>query len=75
MTEMDDYRDLMTASLALVCAGIMLLAGQLYIEHHPVQDSQRVHSQPQPPALVSHAPSSHENTAGPRQGIEKDSTS
>ena len=30
---MDDYRDLVTVSLALVCAGIMLVAGQLYIEH------------------------------------------
>jgi hypothetical protein len=29
---MDDYRDLVSASLALLCAGVMLVAGQLFIE-------------------------------------------
>lgn len=68
---MDDYRDLVTVSLTLLCAGIMLVAGQLYIEHHPIQASRPVDSPRQPPALISHAPSSRENTTEPRQGVEK----
>jgi hypothetical protein len=31
---MDDYRDLVSAALALFCAGLMLVAGQLLIEWH-----------------------------------------
>lgn len=30
---MDDYRDLVTAAFGLACAGVMLVAGQLYLEH------------------------------------------
>lgn len=72
---MDDYRDLVTASLTLMCAGIMLVAGQLYIEHHPMQAIRPVDSPQQSPALISHAPSSDQNashatTIEPRQGVE-----
>lgn len=31
---MDDYRDLVSAALALFCAGLMLVAGHLLIEWH-----------------------------------------
>jgi hypothetical protein len=31
---MDDYRDLVSAALALFCAGVMLVAGHLLIEWH-----------------------------------------
>jgi hypothetical protein len=36
---MQDYRDLVAVGLALVCAGIMLVGGQLYIEHGPIEPS------------------------------------
>lgn len=73
---MDDYRDLVTAGLTLMCAGIMLVAGQLYIEHHPAQAIRPVDSPQQSPALISHAPSadenaSHETATDPRQDVEK----
>ncbi|MDD1526456.1 hypothetical protein C7U92_03825 [Bradyrhizobium sp. WBOS7] len=29
---MDNYRDLVSAALALLCAGVMLVAGHLFIE-------------------------------------------
>lgn len=56
---MDDYRDLVTVSLALLCAGIVLVAGQLYIEHRardagPKEIERPV--QPGAPPMVSHAP-------------------
>ena len=35
---MDDYRDLVTIALALFLAGVMLVAGQLYLEHGSRQD-------------------------------------
>lgn len=31
---MDNYRDLVSAALALLCAGVMLVAGHLWIEWH-----------------------------------------
>ncbi len=31
---MDDYRDLVSAALALFCAGMMLVAGHLLLEWH-----------------------------------------
>ncbi|WP_156402574.1 MULTISPECIES: hypothetical protein [unclassified Bradyrhizobium] len=31
---MDDYRDLVSAALALFCAGVMLVAGHLLLEWH-----------------------------------------
>jgi hypothetical protein len=74
---MDDYRDLVTASLVLVCAGIMLVAGQLFIEHHPTPAHRPLEWPQQPqtsPALISHAPLPHENTTEPRQGAEKNRT-
>lgn len=36
---MQDYRDLVAVGLALVCAGLMLVGGQLYIEHGPIEPS------------------------------------
>ncbi|MCC8955163.1 hypothetical protein H8B02_17440 [Bradyrhizobium sp. Pear77] len=30
---MDDYRDLVAAAFGLACAGVMLVAGELYLEH------------------------------------------
>jgi hypothetical protein len=68
---MDDYRDLVTVSLTLLCAGIMLVAGQLYIERYPMQANRPVDSPRQPPALISHAAPPHENMTEPRQGVEK----
>ncbi|WP_157083817.1 hypothetical protein ACNJX9_04970 [Bradyrhizobium sp. DASA03076] len=35
---MDDYRDLVTAALVLFFAGLILVAGQLYLEHSTRQD-------------------------------------
>ncbi|MBW7971018.1 hypothetical protein [Bradyrhizobium sp. BR 10289] len=74
---MDDYRDLVTASLALVCAGIMLVAGQLYIEQHPGLLNRPVEPPQQPqtsPALISHAPAPQENAADPHRRVEKNRT-
>lgn len=72
---MDDYRDLVAASLTLACAGIMLVAGQLYLEHRATHSpGHQVVSPLQPqrsPALISRAPSPGANTAGPRQEAEK----
>jgi hypothetical protein len=34
---MDNYRDLVSAALALFCAGVMLVAGHLLIEWHARQ--------------------------------------
>lgn len=56
---MDDYRDLVTVGLALLCAGIMLVAGQLYIEHRAPDFGRReieTPVQPGPPPMVSHTP-------------------
>ncbi|QQN67508.1 hypothetical protein JIR23_16950 [Bradyrhizobium diazoefficiens] len=56
---MDDYRDLVTVGFALLCAGIMLVAGQLYIEHRAPDFGRReieTPVQPGPPPMVSHTP-------------------
>jgi hypothetical protein len=53
---MDDYRDLVTVSLVLLCAGIMLVAGQLYIEHHATSFEREGIETPSPPPMVSRAP-------------------
>jgi hypothetical protein len=56
---MDDYRDLVTAALALLCAGVMLVAGQLTIEHRAPDFGRKeidTSAQPAPPPMVSHAP-------------------
>lgn len=56
---MDDYRDLVTVGLALLCAGIMLVAGQLYIEHRAPDFGRReieTPVQPGPPPMVSRTP-------------------
>ncbi|QQO18391.1 hypothetical protein JJB99_20350 [Bradyrhizobium diazoefficiens] len=56
---MDDYRDLVTVSLALLCAGVMLVAGQLYIEHRATDAAPKTIEtpvQPGPPPMVSHTP-------------------
>ncbi len=54
---MDDYSDVVRASLTLVCAGIMLVAGQLYIENRSTHPGQRSAEDGQP-ALISRAPPS-----------------
>lgn len=74
---MDDYRDLVTVSLTLVCAGILLVAGQLYIEQHPALLNHPVELPEQPqssPALLSHAPLPQENATDPHQGAKKSRT-
>lgn len=54
---MDDYRDLVTVSLALLCAGIMLVAGQLYIQHRATAGPKEIETPVQPgPPMVSHTP-------------------
>jgi hypothetical protein len=63
---MDDYSDLVTASLTLVSAGIMLVAGQLYIENRSTHPGQRSRQDGQP-ALVSSAPSSTAWRVEPRR--------
>ena len=74
---MDDYRDLVTVSLTLVCAGVMLVAGQLYLEQHPTLLNHPV-EQPQhpqtPPALISHAPSPQEDATDPLHGVKNNRT-
>lgn len=74
---MDDYRDLVTVSLALVCAGVMLVAGQLYLEQHPTLLNRPIDLPQQPqtsPALISHAPLPQENATDPHQGAQKNRT-
>lgn len=72
---MDDYSDLVTASLALVCAGIMLVAGQLYIEQstNPLRNGVELPPGSQAsPALISRAPSPEEKTSQPRREPAKE---
>lgn len=72
---MDDYRDLVAASLALVCAGVMLVAGQLYIEHRPSHPpSKSIEAPPGPgaPPMVSHGPSLREKMTEPRENGVKE---
>jgi len=67
---MDDYRDLVTAALALLCAGIMLVAGQLTIEHRAPDFARKAietPAQPAPPPMASHAP--QQNISEPAQGL------
>ncbi|WP_409189466.1 hypothetical protein [Bradyrhizobium sp. RDM4] len=69
---MDDYRDLMGISLVLLSAGIMLVAGELYLDHrmaHPPNDAPGAPEISSP--MVSHAPSPHQNAAEPRQAAGK----
>lgn len=71
---MDDYRDLVIVSLTLLCAGIMLVAGQLYIEHYPAPANRSLDQPPRAsPALISHAPSADENTTETRRGLDRNS--
>ncbi|WP_439392439.1 hypothetical protein ACRQ5Q_23175 [Bradyrhizobium sp. PMVTL-01] len=55
---MDDYRDLVTVGLALLWAGIMLVAGQLYLEHRSTNSEREIETpaRPEPPPMVLHAP-------------------
>lgn len=74
---MDDYRDLVTVSLVLVCAGVMLVAGQLYIEQHPTLLNHPVELPEQPqtsPALISHAPSPQQNATDPHRSVKNNRT-
>ncbi|MDA9436097.1 hypothetical protein [Bradyrhizobium sp. CCBAU 51627] len=67
---MDDCRDLVTVSLVLLCAGIMLVAGQLYIERHAPDFGRKeieTPAQPAPPPMVSHA--LQPNVSEPVQGL------
>lgn len=57
MTEMDDCSDIVTASLTLLSAGIMLVAGQIYLENYPTHPTHPSRQDGQP-ALISRAPSS-----------------
>ncbi|RXH41317.1 hypothetical protein [Bradyrhizobium zhanjiangense] len=34
---MDNYRDIIAAAMALACAGVMLISGQLYLEYRARQ--------------------------------------
>jgi hypothetical protein len=73
---MDDYRDLVTVSFAAACAGIMLVAGELYIEQRATDPPGHQVETPQPqssPALISRAPA-YENSTEPRQAVEKKRT-
>lgn len=63
---MDDYSDVVTASLTLVCAGIMLVAGQLYIVDHTTHASHQSRQDARP-ALISSAPSSPAWPIAPRR--------
>lgn len=67
---MDDYRDIVVASLTLLCAGIMLVAGQLYLDHGaapvPINEVSRPGSGNAPPPQLSHAPSTKEKLNEPR---------
>lgn len=56
---MDDYRDLVTVALVLFCAGIMLVVGQLYIEHRAPDLGRKpieTPTQPGPAPMVLHTP-------------------
>ncbi|GGI32237.1 hypothetical protein [Bradyrhizobium guangdongense] len=67
---MDDYRDLVTVSLALFCAGIMLVAGQLTIEHRARNFARKAIEtpmKPPTPPMVSHAP--QRDIGEPAQGL------
>ena len=72
---MDDYRDLVIVGLALVCAGIMLVAGQLYIERRGTYPPGIQVGSPQKPqerpALISRARQPHENTNELQEGTNK----
>jgi hypothetical protein len=72
---MDDYSDLVTASLALLCAGIMLVAGQLTIEHSATNAPRKGVEMPPrsgaSPAMISRAPSSEEKAPELRREPEK----
>jgi hypothetical protein len=64
---MDDYRDLMTVGLVLVCAAMMLVAGQLYLAHLPPPGIKLIDSSEPSPALISRAPSGHVNAIARRR--------
>jgi hypothetical protein len=72
---MDDYRDLVTAGLTLLCAAIMLVAGQLYIEYGaapvPGNEVDRPGGPGSPPPLISRGPSINEKLTEPRADVAK----
>jgi hypothetical protein len=64
---MDDYRDLVSAGLALLCAGIMLVAGHLFLEWQAKRADagtqiESPRNSGQPPALLSNSSSSLKET-------------
>ena len=73
---MDDYRDLVTVSLVLACAGFMLVAGQLYIEHSggfpSARETEAPASPATSPALISRAPPAQENLTKPGQALDNE---
>lgn len=70
---MDDYRDLVVAGLTLLCAGIMLVAGLLYLEHGAAPVPGNKVDQPggpgSPSPLISRATSMNERLAEPRADV------
>lgn len=71
---MDDYRDVVAASLTLLCAGIMLVAGQLYLEYGAAPVSGNRVDRPGglgSPSLISRAPSVKEKSSEPRADAGK----
>lgn len=74
---MDDYRDLVAASLTLLCAGIMLVAGLLYLEYGaapvPGNKVDRPGGSGSPP-LIARPPSMNEEFSEPRVDAGKKRT-
>lgn len=69
---MDDYRDLVGVSLVLLCAGITLVAGQLYLEHRAAHPPNNAPGAPEISSpMVSRVPSPRPNTAEPPQAPDK----
>lgn len=67
---MDDYRDLTTAALVLFFAGVMLVAGQLYLEHSTREDLGKEielpHAPASSPVLSSNVPTTSSKMTEPR---------
>jgi hypothetical protein len=69
---MDDYRDLVSVSLTLLCAGIILVAGQLYLQYRTAHPPGSAPGAPQISApMVSRAPSPQQDPAERQQGRDK----
>ena len=51
--EMDDYRDIVAAGFAILCAALMLVAGLLWISDQPEHGNSDLRIEPPVPALQS----------------------